>query len=211
MSQKRSYKEIKNIVIDNYLELRNVKLFLRGIENMWLYTGQKVDESYGTLMQLNDLDTNFKAVDVPRDGNCFYNSLSLFYFGTIAYHYIFRVCLNYILVENEEIMKDFLIDNCGYTNQEFLKSLEDSVRKQEWADFINISSASILLKKSVSIISLSKDNVPFKTVYGIPENSGLLIGFYNNHFVPILKMNDDAIEPNNLSLTVFDKFNRFKV
>ena len=137
--------------------------------------------------------------------------LSLFYFGTIAYHYIFRVCLNYILVENEEIMKDFLIDNCGYTNQEFLKSLEDSVRKQEWADFINISSASILLKKSVSIISLSKDNVPFKTVYGIPENSGLLIGFNNNHFVPILKMNDDAIEPNNLSLTVFDKFNRFKV
>jgi hypothetical protein len=108
-------------------------------------------------------------------------------------------------------MKDFLIDNCGYTNQEFLKSLEDSVKKQEWADFINISSASILLKKSVSIISLSKDNVPFKTVYGIPENSGLLIGFYNNHFVPILKMNDDAIEPNNLSITVFDKFDRFLV
>jgi hypothetical protein len=212
MSKGKTYSEIKNIVFQNYSELNKTKQFLRGIKDMWLYKDQTIDNDYKILMQLNDLEHKFQALTVPKDGNCFYNSLSLFYFGTTTYFYIFKICLLYVLVENEQIIQNFLKKRCKYTHEEYLESLENSVKEQEWADFINISTATILLKRPISIISLSSQNIPFKTVYGIPDqNCGILIGFYKNHFVPLLKVNENVKEPNNESMTVFDKFDRFKV
>ena len=163
-------------------------------------------------MQLNDLDSDFRAVCVPSDGNCFYNALSSFYFGSAEYFYEFKICAIYVCIENEEITKDYLLTSSAYSLEDYLASIEKSVRKNEWADFINIVTSVILLKKSISIITLSKENLPSKMVYGVSNQSiNLLIGFYQNHFVPIFKTNEQTVEPLNAVITIFDDFKRFPV
>ena len=92
--------------------------------------------------------------------------------------------------------------SAAYSLKDYLASIEKSVRKNEWADFINIVTSVILLKKSISIITLSKENLPSKMVYGVSDQS-LLIGFYQNHFVPIFKTNEQTVEPLNAVITIF--------
>ena len=102
--------------------------------------------------------------------------------------------------------------SAAYSLKDYLTSIEKSVRKNEWADFINIVTSVILLKKSISIITLSKENLPSKMVYGVSNQSiNLLIGFYQNHFVPIFKTNEQTVEPLNAVITIFDDFKRFPV
>ena len=211
LADKTSYDEIKKYLIENDTVFQITKQFLRSVKNMKCFSGQTVDTNFKSLMQLNDLEAEFQAVSVPGNGNCFFNSLSLMYFGNFEYFYIFKICSIYAFIENETIIEDFLINNAEYTHEEYLECIEKAVKINEWSDFISIISAVILLKKSISIVSID-NNLPSKIVYNIPgESTSLLIGFQNFHFVPILKNNDQVIEPNNLAMTVFDDFQRFAV
>ena len=212
LSHKTKYQEIKDILLKNQSVLESTKEYLRSINEMTIYKDQSIDCNFKTLMQLNDLDSDFRAVCVPSDGNCFYNALSSFYFGSAEYFYVFKICAIYVCIENEEIIKDYLLTSAAYSLKDYLTSIEKSVRKNEWADFINIVTSVILLKKSISIITLSKENLPSKMVYGVSNQSiNLLIGFYQNHFVPIFKTNEQTVEPLNAVITIFDDFKRFPV
>ena len=90
LSHKTKYQEIKDILLKNQSVLESTKEYLRSINEMTIYKDQSIDCNFKTLMQLNDLDSDFRAVCVPSDGNCFYNALSSFYFGSAEYFYVFK-------------------------------------------------------------------------------------------------------------------------
>ena len=82
MADKTSYEEIKKYLIKNDTVFQITKRFLRSFEDLKFYSGQTIDTNFKNLMQINDLEEEFQAVSVPGNGNCFYNSLSMMYFGT---------------------------------------------------------------------------------------------------------------------------------
>ena len=202
LADKTSYDEIKKYLIENDTVFQITKQFLRSVKNMKCFSGQTVDTNFKSLMQLNDLEAEFQAVSVPGNGNCFYNSLSMMYFGTFEFFYIFKICSIYACIENEDYLKDFMFKNAHYDLQEYLKSIENAVRINAWSDLISIVSVVIILKKIITIISTSNKK-PYKIVYNNPGvYTSLLIGFQHDHFVPILKKKNSINKPNNEAIFI---------
>lgn len=182
---------IETIFAENDIIIKNLINQLRSIKTYMEYSSQKIYENFKQRLNLND---DFFPVESSADGNCLYNSISLILFEHENYFFIVKACSLYIIFEYKQYF-NYLLNSFGYeiSVEEFI---QNSFRKNEWGNDLNILSISILLNKTIFCYSPSKNlNLNFKYIYSLENNKEkpLFIGLCDNHFFPILIKKDFSL------------------
>ena len=126
---------------NNQLLVKLVRLF-RSIPTT-LFTCQKLDLSFSNIIKLNNL-ADFYPLHATPDGNCFYNSISLNFFGDESMAGLVKLGAVFMLLENEQLFQRIL------QRVDYRESLPDFVikvlKKSEWAnEFVRSSLIDCLL------------------------------------------------------------------
>ncbi|CAF1098805.1 unnamed protein product [Brachionus calyciflorus] len=190
-----SFQQIKMIFESYKINLGKFREFIRGVNSLNKSEGHIVDETFFGLLKINNI-LNFKPISVPKDGNCFYESLSILYFGSRELFFLFKLGSIFTIFENEY----FFIDILNGLKYEFNleKLIQRTRKKNECACELKIISLSIFLNKTILVFGYDpKDSYQLNVKYafcGVTENC-LPIGFIINHFVPLLSNVDDGVLP----------------
>ncbi|CAF0972658.1 unnamed protein product [Brachionus calyciflorus] len=155
----------------------------------------KVDESFGMLCNLNFLNL-FYPIKTNGDGNCFYYSVSVFLFGHEQNFKVIKTGSLFVLIEYRHFFEEIIQKKCyKYTFEELFKK---TCQKNEWANELNILATSIFLKRPIICYCLNVEKqIPYSLKYQ-PEklnSNPILIGFIKNHFVPLLKQDQNGKNP----------------
>ena len=161
---------------------------LRKIVSYTIYNSQELDKGFDQVLVNNNL-TNCYAKSIIGDGNCFYRSISFLLFGSQELFYIIKVLSIFILIEYEKYFHNHLkLNGIKCTIKEFIVQV---ARKGKWANEAIMIATTILLNRtllSFSMDPLSRKASRLRFTIAENETSPLMIAFYNQHFVPLLKV-----------------------
>lgn len=179
----KTYAEIKSH-FDNNQDL--FKKIIREIREIKEYTTYKNQIVYTYFKNRLNLDKFLFPVESSSDGSCLYHSISIILFRDELFSIIIKLSSIYNFFQ--KILKKY------HYELEFKTFLENTCKINEWANELNIVSLSILLNRTIFCYNPTKDktiNVRVKFCVNESSDKPILIGLCNNHFFPILDLNDN--------------------
>ena len=187
--------QIKSKFRENELKFEQIiKILREEIEkDRYLCEQDQIDSIYINALGLQD--TNLFPVYSSADGNCLYNSISTIVFGDQNYYKLIKVISIYIVLKYEDFFKEIMDDDSkfslsGYKFNEFVLK---TCRDKEWGNEMNILSICLVFKSV--IYSYNKANPQSNALVRVKfcqfelsneKKKLILIGFFQNHFFPIL-------------------------
>lgn len=189
--------ELKNIMSQNSHFLQKIIISLRNIKKYVTYTDEDTDSSFDILKEANNLNKGFFAKNTVGDGNCFYRSVSYILFGTEDNFYIIKLCCIFISYEYENFFTDYMKKT--FFEESYNEFFKKICKKNEWADELVFVSAAILLNRPIFSFSVNKKSrKPFvqKFCFKVNDVKPILIGYQENHFVPILQKENHMLPKN---------------
>ena len=186
----KNINDIKTLLSKNNSIIKKAVNFLRAITDYSIqHIDDLVDRDYLTIIHLNDLEGSISK-SVEKDGNCFYRAIAEILLGSEKYYYIVKICILFILLDNKETMSEILLANSNQISLEEI--ILSHCKKNKWADEIIQIASSILLHKSIYIVTVDNNNNSFRPhrnkFEAFPNHSNpIVIGYHNYHFVPFLR------------------------
>lgn len=184
-----NYNNLLLVFLENESIFEKTTEFLRKFTEFKIYETDDVDESFETILKINNIKEDLVAVKTIGDGNCFYRAISYIFFGTQEFYKTFKCLSIFQMIKNKKILIDFI-----GRDKDIEVEIVKSARINEYANELNISSMAILINKCIVSFSINEDNEkdirPFTQNYSISvdKNSDAIgIGFKNNHFVAVIK------------------------
>jgi hypothetical protein len=171
----------KKILFDSLIEQ------LRSKTEPFHYNNEIVDKTFDLTMRLNDL-RDFKAIDIERLGNCFYQSISKLIFGDQKYFYLIRLATFYTFYENRDFFS-IALEHLHY-GESVDQYIQRTYKDKAWASEILITASSISLKRSILSFSTDpKTCLPHNMVFSFQKEleNPLIIAFHINHFAPLMR------------------------
>lgn len=209
---------LRNKLLKEQDIIREAIWILANINKLYFYRGSNVDNSFSNILKLHGFeDATWNAFSVPKDGNCFWSSLSVTYFGTINFFFLFKVLSLYIIVNHYDVIRRYKIfyDKDSIKENEILKEVLASSNDGEYSIEINLIAASFMLKRDIFVYTEDDNpNLVMKTVYRIDKNNNrpILLALKDKHFSPVLSSNERHKEPliNRYLVVPDNKFTDFK-
>lgn len=111
------------------------------------------------------IDDTFEVVNVPKDGSCFYSSLSVLIFGSCKYRLLFRFAALFTLLTKTSALKEYFVKTSGVevTNNWFqyhavkiLGIVSETTRStfpniDNWADNVAVIATTYAMRRLVFI------------------------------------------------------------
>ncbi len=110
-----------------------------------------------------------------------------------TFFFLVKLCCLFIFIEYEEFFKGFMKKN-HYIDITLESMIITHCKLNEWADFLVKCASCILLDRAIITFSIHHTSFrPHRLKYNIQLNNKkpILIGFFINHFVPILQIKED--------------------
>ena len=180
------------------------------------YSSQKLDNRFSTILKLNNL-VEFFPLHASSDGNCFYNSISLNFFGNQSMAGLVKLGAVFIFLENETLFQ-LILRRLDY-EESFQQLVIKILRHSEWANELVILATSILFNRDLFTLgqTSSHSHLTFAMRYSLIDRSPsisdkfqpILIGWFEDHFVPFVpsrSANLVAAEIENAN----EQYNRFR-
>ncbi|RNA05851.1 Chromo domain [Brachionus plicatilis] len=175
---------IKFYINNNYFILSELTNFFRTFNGLSYYSGQDIDLLQSDILQKWNA---YQAVSLRTtgDGNCLYNAISLSIFGNEDWSLDIKLCMIFILIENENYFRD-LIKKFRY-EESFERLVEDSATIDEYGTEFNIMALSLLFLRPIKCYSLSNLalNSDISKLGGYP----IFLTLKSQHFTPIIPIN----------------------
>jgi len=171
----------KKIMFDSLIEQ------LRSKTEPLYYGNEIVDKTFDFTLRLNDLK-DFKAIDIERLGNCFYQSISKLIFGDQKYFYLIRLATFYTFYEYRDFFS-IALEHLHY-GESVERFIQRTYKDKAWANEILIAASSISLKRSILSFSIDPQTyAPNNLVFSFQEEleNPLIIVFHINHFAPLMR------------------------
>lgn len=189
--QNNSNKFIEN-QFDFYSEsLKKMTNILREIKEYTLYSNHKIDKNYSNILIINQMSL-YEAVETKKDGNCFYSSISRLLFDTEDEYFLVKILCLFVMFEYKKEFESLLITESYGINFDSL--IKEHIKENSWANQLLILALSILMNRGVNCYSIDdRTSLPNNRKYDVSESNKnpLVIGFYRNHFVPLLARSND--------------------
>ncbi len=138
---------------------------------------------------LNDLK-DFKAVNIEKKGNCFYQSISKIILGDQKYYYLIKLATFVTLYEYRDFFS-ICLEKLHY-GESLDIFIQRNYKDKEWANEMLMVATSISLKRTILSFSIDPiKHLPNNIVFSFRDEvvNPILIAFRVNHFVPLLKVN----------------------
>lgn len=149
-SIKGSVKNLKHELISIIKSLRDLELRLFNEQDM------KIDHFFSFLkVNYKEFD-NFNTAATSADGNCFYNSISLYLLGNEEFSYVLRLAVLFIIFENEQYFRNLI--NFSYGEQKLNDMVVSISTDKNWANEYEIHAMSIALNRPINVYSTNEKN-----------------------------------------------------
>ena len=182
------FEDFERIIEKNLSTIHKSVRFLRSINQYAVYKMcDQLDVSFEDIIQLNDLELHVSK-SVKGDGNCYYRAISHLMLETEKYFYFIKVCILFIIYDYKDNFKNILLANSNDISIENL--ILNHCNKSQWADEVIQIASSLLLDKSVFIVTVDNKSLrPHRNKMEVfpNESNPIIICFKNAHFVPLLR------------------------
>jgi hypothetical protein len=200
LNNSSSFKAIEKLLEENAFIFQTAIDFMRSITNYALYESQKLDANFDHILLSTNLpSTVYFAKETRSDGNCWYRAISYLLFNSEDNYFIIKTCCIYIFFKYKAFFSVLLVkEHYGISFQQMI--IFHLVQNQ-WADNLIKIASCFLLDRSIYTFSARKSLSDKTSQKLIPHcyhysfknltTKPILIGFSINHFVPILKKNNN--------------------
>lgn len=180
----KNFSFIKFYISNNYFILTELSKFFRSFNSLSYYNGQEIDLLQNDILQKWNA---YQAVSLKTtgDGNCLYNAVSLSIFGNEDWSLDIKLCMIFILIENESFFRD-LIKKFKY-EESFERLVEDSATVEEYGTEFNIMALSLLFLRPIKCYSIS--NLALNSDISKLDRYPIFLTLKNQHFTPIVPIN----------------------
>lgn len=177
----KNFSYIKLYVSNKYFILSELTNFFRSFNGYRYYNGQDIDLLQNDILQKWNA---YQAVSLKTtgDGNCLYNAVSLSIFGNEDWSLDIKLCMVFILIENESFFRD-LIKKFKY-EESFERLVKDSATLEEYGTEFNIIALSLLFLRPIKCYSIS--NLALNSDISKLNRYPIFLTLKNQHFTSIV-------------------------
>lgn len=192
-------KEKRNVMINLVKHLRSTKKITLFSSDM------NLDQSFMKIIDSRLSLKDIMAINTTADGNCFYYSVSFLLFSTEIEYWKIKIGVVFVLLEYSDYFISLLKDTGS--PQTLSQLIETAIKDYEWANEYIELACSILVKRPVFTYtfdiktSRACDHL-FCASMDYYNNKPLTIGFYDYHFVSLVKKQETGIVP----IPLFNQF-----